>query len=140
MFEYFFNVRNKDIAHRQKFVVIGTSVSFLLILGAWIPFQLMQFKSGATKAIAENKIETTSPSPVVAGDAIDTTKENKPSQPDLPFLTGVKNKTEATVSPRATVEPTPTATPDSEIDTPLIIESSPEPVSATPAASDFPTL
>lgn len=132
MFEYFFNVKNRDIAHRQKFVIVGTTLSFLLILGIWIPFELMQLKSMAGKGVvAENKVEEASPSPVVAGDTTTRT---------LPFLSGAKTSPEASVSPTVTSEFIPTATPDSETDTPLINESSPEPVSATPATSDFPTL
>jgi hypothetical protein len=124
MFEYFSNVKKRDVAHRQKFVIVGTTLSFLLILGIWIPFELMQLKSMAGKGVvAENKVDEASPSPVVAGDTTTRT---------LPFLSGAKTSPEAFVSP--------TATPDFETDTPLINESSPEPVSATPATSDFPTL
>ena len=135
MLEYFFNVKHRDETHRQKFVVVSTAVSFLLILGIWIPFQMMRFRTmTGNETVAENKTEETNPSPVVAGDA--TTKP-------LPFLTG------AVASPIASTEPTliPTVAPaltfteNSESqDTPLLVESSPEPVAATPVASDFPTL
>jgi hypothetical protein len=124
MFEYFFNVKKRDIAHRQKFVVVATALSFLLILGIWIPFELMQLKSMSGKGVvAENKVEEASPSPVVAGDTTTRT---------LPFLSGAKTSPE--------VSPSPTASLDSGIDTPLINEPSPDPALASPVASDFPTL
>jgi len=123
MLEYFFNVKKRDIAHRQRFVVVSTALSFLLIMGLWVPFELMQLRSGTKKAtVAENKVEEASPSPVVAGDATTRT---------LPFLSGAKTVPAST----------PTPSPDFEEDTPLINESLPtELPSASPVASDFPTL
>jgi hypothetical protein len=134
MLEYFFNVKNRDIAHRQKFVVVSTALSFLLILGIWVPFQVMRLRSMAGKAtVAENKVETVSPSPVVAGD--NTTR-------NLPFLSGVGTIPAASASPSSTTKPilTSTVTPDSEADIPLLSSPSPESATATPSASDFPTL
>lgn len=134
MLSYFKNVKQKDIAHRQKFVVVSTALSFLLILGIWVPFQVMRLRSMTGKAtVAENKVETVSPSPVVAGD--NTTR-------NLPFLSGAETTPTASASPSPTAQPTltPAAIPDSEADIPLISSPSPESTMATPSASDFPTL
>lgn len=122
MFEYFFNVKNKDMAHRQKFVVVSTVLSFLLILGLWVPFQVMRLRSMSEQGVvAENKNETVSPSPAVAGDTTAKT---------LPFLSGAEKYPTAA----------PTVSPDFEESAPLISEPSSELPEASPAVSDFPTL
>jgi len=101
----------------------------------------MRFRLMANKAtVAENKIEEASPSPLVAGDATTKSEENKPNQPNLPFLSGSKINSNISATPSSSPELMPTITPDLEEDTPLMVESSPEPVLASPAASDFPTL
>lgn len=76
---FFRQIKDRNIAYRRKFVVFGTSLSFLLIFSLWIPVRLAQWRTGSGLEVAEATVE---PSPAVAGEQTQNLpflKENVPS-------------------------------------------------------------
>jgi hypothetical protein len=134
MFNYLSEIKKRDEASKQRFVVIGTAISFVAIIGVWVPIRIAQWKTHGDAVVAktENVAPVVTSIPTVAGD-----------EAVRVLLGGSTEKTTATpvVSSKPLfANPVVTATPvvsGQFVPENSISEVAPE---ATPTSTDFPTL
>jgi hypothetical protein len=127
MFEYFSEIKHKDVATKQRFVVIGTVISFIAIIGVWVPIRIAQWKTPGDTMVAKSE-PTAEPeaaaTPVVAGDAAIRIFTNTATP--KPTVTPTTQTEALFAQPVASVAPT--VTPEALFET------------ETPSPTDFPTL
>ncbi len=122
MLSYVKEVREKDLAARRRFVVFGTTVTFIVIVAVWVPVRIAQWKSTGRPVIAEQPTPASfEQKPLVAGDQIE--KRTTPT----PEVTATPSPLFESSTKGGEFAPAPTTVP----------EESPT-ASATP--TDFPTL
>ena len=135
MFTYFSEIKNKDNATKQRFVVVATAISFFAIVAIWVPIRIAQWRTpgGATLANVKEAKPGATTDPAIAGDSVIRIFTNVvlPKPTEKPVSTPLAP---LSVSPVNSVVPSVEELFVSEKST---LEMSPEP---TPSATDFPTL
>lgn len=131
MFEYFSEIKQRDEAAKQRFVVVATAISFIAIVAIWVPIRIAQWKTPTDSTLAKtqsgNSVATASPA--VAGDSAVRIFTNVATP--KPAATAVATPAEPLfTSPVVTATPAANSVSSPEITAP----------EATPSATDFPTL
>ncbi|MDO8511658.1 MAG: hypothetical protein Q7S57_00120 [bacterium] len=133
MFEYFSEIKNRDEFAKKRFVIVGTAISFIAIIGVWVPIRIAQWRTpgDATVAKTEETAPLTTATPAVAGDSAIRIFTNvaspKPTVAPV-FIT----QPEAPLFAQPVVSVTPTSVPTATAEALFETEA--------PTPTDFPTL
>jgi len=126
MFNYFSEIKKRDEATKQRFVVVATAISFIAIIAIWVPIRIAQWRTpgNATVAKTEEVAPATTATPAVAGD-------------DIMRIISGDSAVKATAVPVSSIEPLFTNPMATAMPVTFDSEVVPEVV---PAPTDFPTL